>query len=209
MLDLQIEIEDDPTPLVLGIAADVRRRLGDPVFAALTAESGGRAGVRVGLGPEAATVELGDAISIRHGLDSPDALAMLDRTERWDGSEIAGAAEHPAPARWLSALFTPPEGDWREAAATLWGVLAGTPGAPAGLLVTEAGTGAEERFGDPSGAYEIRAEAGALLTLLEGRSALMAEASAGSIEIRGSFAQISVISGALWPVRSGEAPNRA
>jgi hypothetical protein len=197
----QIAIEDDPTPLVLAIAADLTRRRRDPGFDALTAATRGRAGVRVGPGPEAATVDLAGQGSIRHGLVGAQVVATLGPDHRWDRGDIAGADDHPELARWVSELASPPPGDWRKAARRLWVELESAPRAPRALSVIELDSGDEERCGDGGRAYEIRGRAEPLLDLLEGRSALMEEASAGSIQIRGTFPEISVIVGACWRVR--------
>jgi len=203
MLGPQLVIEDDPTPLAMAVAADVRRRLAEPDFADRSAGVEGSAGFRVGAGPEAVTVEAGGPISVRHGIGSADVVVTLDSRHRWDGEQVDGATEHPQLARWASELVSPAAVDWRDAAERLWAELESAPGAPRALLVTEIESGDRVRFGDDPRAYEIRGEREALLDLLEGRSALMEEASAGSIQILGSFAEISVITGAMWRVRVG------
>ena len=194
-------IEDDPTPLAMEIAADLTRRLRDPAFEALTATVRGSAGVRVGPGPEAATVDVGEPAMVRHGIVGAQVVATLGPDHRWDGGEISGADGHPELAEWVAALASPPPGDWRRAAERLWRELESASGAPGALLVADLASGEEQRFGDGSRAYEIRGEPGPLLDLLEGRSELMEEASAGSIRIRGTFPEISVIAGACWRVR--------
>ena len=194
-------IEDDPTPLVLAIAADLTRRRRDPAFDDLTAGTRGRAGIRIGSGPEAATIDLDGGPAVRHGLVAPQVVATLSPCHRWDEAEIRGADDHPELARWVSELASPPPGDWREAARRLWDELESAPGAPPALTVVELDSGETERCGDGGRAYEIRGRTEALLALLEGRSALMEEASAGSIQIRGTFPEISVITGACWRVR--------
>jgi len=197
----QIVIEDDPTPLVLAIAADLTRRRCDPAFDEFTAATRGQAGVRVGPGPEAATIDLDGTPTLRHGLAGAQVVATLDPCHRWDEDEIRGAHDHPELARWVSELAAPPPGDWREAAQRLWAELESASGAPPALAVVELDSGEKEQFGDDGRAYEIRGRTEALLNLLEGRSALMEEASAGSIQVRGTFPEISVITGACWRVR--------
>ena len=49
----RIEVEDDPTPLVLALRTELIERLADPEFAALTGELAGTAAVRVAQSPEA------------------------------------------------------------------------------------------------------------------------------------------------------------
>jgi len=197
----QIATEDDPTPLVLALAADLTRRRRDPAFDDLTAATRGKAGVRVGPGPEAATIDLDGGPAVRRGLVGAQVVATLSPCHRWDEDEIWGAHDHPELARWVSELTSPPPRDWREAARRLWAELESTPGAPPALAVVELDSGEREHCGDGGRAYEIRGRKEALLDLLEGRSALMEEASAGSIQIRGTFPEISVITGACWRAR--------
>lgn len=203
MLVQQLVIEDDPTPLAMAIAADLRRRLRDPVFAGLTADTQGSLGIRVGAGPEAVTVGIGDALTVRHGLESADVVITLDARHRWDGGSMEGSDDHADLARWAEALMSPPPADWRDAAARLWTELEPASGAPAALLVTELDEGEQLRLGEGARPYEIAAGADALVDLLEGRTALMEEASTGAVRIRGTFPEISVITGAMWRVRVG------
>jgi hypothetical protein len=197
----QIVIEDDPTPLVLAIAADLTRRRRDPAFDDLTAATRGTAAVRVGSGPEAVTIDLDGGPAMHHGLVDPQVVATLSPCHRWDEGEIRGGHDHPELASWVSALASPPPGDWREAARRLWAELESSPGAPPALAVVDLDSGETEHFGDGDRAYEIRGRSEALVDLLEGRSALMEEASSGSIQVKGTFPEISVITGACWRVR--------
>jgi hypothetical protein len=197
-----IVVEDDPTPLVRAMAAELERRLGDPAFAERTGGLTGVAAVRAAGTPEAASFELADgAISLRHGAAGAAATVTLGAAGRWDGEPIAAEDEHPELAAWLRALTAPPETPWREAAARFWAELEGRPGAPGSLLVAELDSGESERFGEGEPAYEIRAPEPTLVALLEGRAALITEAFERRAYIRGSFPAISVLSGASARVR--------
>lgn len=197
----EIEIEDDPTPLVLALRAELAQRLADADFAAVTGALRGTAAVRTSSSPEAATIELGDAIAVRHGADGAQVTATLDARGRWDGAAIDGGERHAELAGWLRDLTAPVERSWRDAAASFWSELESSPGAPGALLIVNLDTGEEERFGDDRRAYEIRARTEPLVALLEGRAALIEEAFERRIYIRGSFPEISVLSGAGSRVR--------
>jgi hypothetical protein len=199
-----IAIEDDPTPLVRALAAELERRLSDDEFASLTKGLTGAPALRAASTPEAATFELGeDAIAIRPGTAGAHATATLDATGRWDGGPIAGESEHPELAAWLRSLASPPETPWREAGARFWEELGHSPGAPGSLVVVELDGDETERFGDGEPTYEIRAPEGTLVALLEGRAALIDEAFARRAFIHGSFREISVLEGASARVRMG------
>lgn len=199
----RIEVEDDPTPLVLALRTELIERLTDPEFAALTGELAGTAAVRVAESPEAVRFSFGDLLTVRHGAGGAEATATIGGRGRWDGLAIAGEAEHPELARWLRALTAPPERPWRVAAARFWERLEGWPGAPSALLVVNLESDERERFGNGSRAYEIHARPEPLVAVLEGRAPLIAAAFEREIYIRGSFAEISVLSGAALRVRLG------
>ena len=201
----RIEVEDDPTPLVLALRTELIERLTDPEFAALTGELAGTAAVRVAESPEAVRFSFGDPLTVRHGAGGAEATATIGGRGRWDGLAIAGEAEHPELARWLRALTAPPERPWRVAAARFWeatrGVARGAVGAP-GRRISKAISASGSANG--SRAYEIHARAGAARGGARG---------AGAVDRRGvrtrrsssaaPSPEISVLSGAALRVRLG------
>src|SRR3954462_8529221 len=97
----QIETEDDPTPLVMALAADLERRLTDAEFAASTASLRGAAALPVGDGPEAATFEIAERIALRHGATGAQVTAAGEARGRGDGRPVDGEQEQPKLAAWL------------------------------------------------------------------------------------------------------------
>ncbi len=193
---IAISVEDDPTPLVLGLAADLRGLLGEPDFAQRSAELEGTAAIRAATG-ETATVRVGDdAVSIAHGYDEhADVRAIED-------AEIEGAPDHPDLAQWVRELLDPSGADWRGTAQRFWSVLERMPGSPAALLVVNLADGEEQRFGSPDGrAYEVHGEAEDLVAVLSGRLPLLDAAFEGRACLRGTFAEISVLTGAGHAIR--------
>ncbi len=201
--EILLSTEDDPTPLVRAVRTDLTRRLGDPEFAELTRAARGTAAIRDASTPEAVTATVGDGtVALVHGVD-PEAqvVAVIGGGHE---PELPGsaAAEHPALAAWLAALLAP-SSDWAAAAERFWAALEPRPGAPQALLVVELEGGERRRFGADGRAYEIHGRAEDLTALLEGRTALITEAFERRILIRGSFPEISVLSGAAFDVRMG------
>ena len=76
-------------------------------------------------------------------------------------------------------------------------------GAPEGLLVVNLDTGDERRFGAEGGAYEIHGPTAGLVAVLTGRARLIDAAYEGIVFIRGSFPELSVLTGAGFAVRYG------
>ncbi len=199
-----IELEEDSTPFVRAIAADLSACLTDARFAEETARLEGSVLVRSAATPEAATVRLGDGVaSIRHGGDEvAGAAAVVDP----GGGEpqISAAGAEPGLAAWLEALLQPPLPSWQEAAERFWAAVSRMDGAPEALLVVDLDSGEQRRLGSERGsAYEIQGNPGALVRVLTGRTSLILAAFEGSVFIRGSFPQLSVLSGAGFAVRYG------
>jgi hypothetical protein len=93
---------------------------------------------------------------------------------------------------------------WREASERYWTVLSKMPGAPRGLRVVDLDSGAECTLGDGD-AYEIHGSAAELREVLTGRVALIHAAFEGKVFIRGTFAELSVLTGACFAIADGAA----
>jgi hypothetical protein len=202
---VELRVEEDPPPVVRALEGDLAERLADPAFAEATRHLRGAVSLRDATTPQSATIRLtGSGIALAHG-SSGDAeihatVALGDSGE----PRIEGAAEHPELAEWLRALLSRPPIDWPQAAAEFWSALAGMGGAPAALRVVELETHEERRFGSRDGrAYEVHGPADDLVDVLSGRVPLVHAAFAGTVFVRGSFAELSVLAGAGFRVRYG------
>jgi hypothetical protein len=94
--------------------------------------------------------------------------------------------------------------DWPEAADRYWSVLSEMPGAPSGLRIVDLGSGEERAHGDGR-AYEIHGSSEALLEVLSGRAPLIDAAFEGKVFIRGTFAELSVLTGACFAIADAAA----
>jgi hypothetical protein len=185
---------------VAALATDLEACFEDPEFAATTERLRGTVGLSAAGTPQSATVRLADGeVSLAHGLAADaDVTATLARRA---AEALTGREEHPELAAWVERLCDPPRPDWDDAAARFWSVLSGMRGAPDGLRVVERGGGEERTFGADDGRYEIEGRAEDLVEVLTGRASLFEAAYEGTVFIRGSFPQVSVLAGAGFALR--------
>jgi hypothetical protein len=206
--EIQLSIEDDPTPMVLSIRTDLARCLADPGYAELTATIRGTATIReAATSPEAVTATIADrSVILAHGaVDGVQVIATLDGPGGRATLSADAKANHPELAAWVTQLLAPST-DWAGAAERFWAALEPLPGAPAALLVVDLDSGEHLRFGPEGRAYEMRGRAADLTAVLEGRRELIAEAFERRLFIRGSFPEISVLAAAALEVRTGGGP---
>jgi hypothetical protein len=200
-------VEDEPTPIVAALANDLHACLGSGDFAEATRRLRGVVGVSARGTPQSVTVRLdGDRVALAHGLDpDADVLALLPGAGA--GSEVEGVdAELVA---WTERLLAPPLPAWDEAAARFWATLEPMRGAPPGLLVVNLDTDEALRFGAEADAYELRGPTEGLVAVLTGRSPPLDGAYGGEVFIRGTFPQLSVLTGAGFEIRYGRGADDA
>jgi hypothetical protein len=204
---ISVSVEDDPPPIVRAVAKDLAAHLEDPSFAEATAGLAGAIAVKDASTPQALTLRLGDGrVSLAHGAAADADLSATVAFE--DGSEAEPEfepdAEHPELARWLAGVLEAPAMSWPEAADRFWSVLERMSGAPEALLVTDLESGEQHRYGAEDGrAYEIKGAPRALIDVLSGRVPLIDAAFGGAVLVRGSFPELSLLTGAGFTVRYG------
>ena len=202
---IAVRIEDDPPPVVRALANDLRARLSDAAFAEATATTHGTVVVVDTETPQSATIRIDEhGVLISHGAaDAADLRATVD-LRAGGPPALEGEGEHPALAEWSRDLLSAPLPAWPETAPRFWAVLAAMPGAPEALLVVDSEGGEQRRYGAPDGrAYELHGSAEGLAEVLGGRTPLVDAAFAGKVFVRGTFPQLSVLSGAGFRIRYG------
>jgi hypothetical protein len=204
-----ISVEPDPPPAVRALANDLAARLSEPAFATLTEGLRGVVSVEDADTPQAVTVNLAaDRLELTHGrADDADlrARCAFAGAER-DPPELDGGDEHPALAEWALALLQSPAPDWEREAERFWSILSRLTGAPEALLVVERESDAAKRLGATGGrAYEIHGSAAQLAAVLGGRVPLIEAAFDGVVHVRGTFPELSVLTGAGYEARYGGA----
>lgn len=197
-----LAIEPDATPVVRLIARALREsvRIGHEAGALSRAE--GTVALRSHDTPQAATIAFrGKEIAVSSGVfAAPDATVVVDLRARFSpAEEPAGNTELADVA--LRAL-TPPLPPWPEAAQRFWSLTRDLPGMPDVLVVVEEGEGgrAEERFGDGSSEYLLAGSPDVLAGVLTGTDDFLLALSSG-LRVKGTWAQLSVLTGASWKVR--------
>ena len=206
-----IEVEKDAPPVVAAIARDLADCLDDPRFAERTAAVRGTVAIRSADTPEAATIRIADdVISIFHGI-APGADVVATARLAGGGEReprIEGSEQKPELAEWVARVVDPPPPSWADAAQRFWAVLSKLPGAPGLLRVVEVDSGDERRFGDGGGsACEIQGPEDGLVPVFTGRVSAMEAAYDGTVQVRCSFPDLSVLSGAGFRVRYGGIPD--
>jgi hypothetical protein len=207
---IAVSVEEDAPPLVRTLAADLAARLEDTSFVAETERLSGVVSVRQSDGAQSATLRLAArAVSLSHGVaEDADLTATIDPDGAAPGVESDG--EHPELARWLAALVGPPAVEWPEAAERYWSVLSALRGAPTALRVVDLDSSEERTYGSEGGpTYEIHGSREGLVGVFSGRTPLIDAAFEGRVLIRGTFPQLSVLTGACYAVRFGDGAEHA
>jgi hypothetical protein len=206
---ITLSVEDDAPPLVRATREELAARLEDPAFAEATGGLHGVVGIRTP-GGETATLRIADeAISVAHGVAGDADLVAEIELDRIEGgmAALSGEAEHPRLAQWLRALLDRSAVAWPDAGDRFWAVLTEMPGAPAALRVVDTEGREERRWGAADGrAYEIHGAPDDLSAVLVGRAALIDAAFEGRVHARGSFPELSVLTGAGLTLRYGGTP---
>jgi len=198
----RIEIEDDASPLVRMIGRALRDAISQAHAAEALARTGGTVAVRSHDTPQAATITFGDdAIVVTSGVFvEPDASLVVDLHARFALTEEPTGDAGLAAA--TQAALTPPVPHWREAAERFWAETRTIPGIPDVLLVeTEGPDGPESgRFGEGASVYLMAGPADLLAGVFTGADDFLASLAAG-VQVRGTLAQLSVMTAASWKVR--------
>ncbi|HJQ07328.1 MAG TPA: hypothetical protein VJ872_17900 [Nocardioides sp.] len=196
-----VTIEDDATPVVRLIGQRLREsvRLGHATE--VLGRGHGTVAVRSHDTPQAATIDLGDGIAVSGGVPGDtDATVVVDLHARFKPAEEP-AGDVPLALAVLDAL-RPPLPHWRVAAERFWEATRAIPGIPDVLLVETAGPDGPERgrFGTGSTEYLVAGPADLIAGVFTGADDLLAALAAG-VQVRGTLAQLSVMTAASWKVR--------
>ena len=207
---IEVSVEADPPPVVRGLAGDLVACLDDDSFAELTRRAGGVVGVRSATTPEAVTARIADGrVALAHGQGGePDVTATAELGSVGADPAIEGGDRHPELAEWTARLLRPPTPPLELAAERFWSQLSRLRRSTRALVLVDLESGERRRYGPDEGpACELHGTPGGLLAVLTGRSSAIEAAFDGTVFIRGSFPDLSVLSGAGFRVRYGGAPN--
>lgn len=197
-------IEDDATPFVRVVARAMRLAL-----AAADVESvaeAGRAGSTVAVSSrddaQALTCTFAPGtVELCHGVTADvDATLVVDigADLTRDGEKSIGDSQL---LNLVDALLHPPIPDWREAAQAFWRRTQGDPGMPHELVLHCTDEDEYLVLGAGSPTYTMSARGSDLARVLSGTAPLLESVFSGTLAIRGSLPQLSVMAGASNKVR--------
>lgn len=192
----RVQVEPDPTPMVLWLAGTLRRTAREDTG---LEDLGALAGSTVGLteidGRQTASVAFGDGVARVTRGASGGTPAVVDIAA--DGELSAVGEALPA---GLQRVLRPSLPSWRDAAQRFWQLTGADPGMPSRLTV-EADDGGRAVFGTGAPEYTFAGSGPALTRVLTGRTLLLDALKDGAVAVRGTFPQLSVMVGASWKAR--------
>ena len=206
---MAITTEADPTPMVLGIAAALRRSKSHKP--SLIAGMKGVAAVCSEHDPQAVTIRFsrGD-VHVEHGRadDVGVAITMDLAKDGLPGApkpNVEGALTHLRFALSLAKVIDPPLPDWRSAADSYWAACSTRPHMPSGIIVVETDSGDRHVVGDPTTAgYEVHGPADRLARVFVGTAVALEELLKGRIQGRGPLGLAVAITDAGLALGLGE-----
>jgi hypothetical protein len=198
---VRIDVEDDPTPMVLILAATLRRAARTPKLAETLRAARGSVALRSTSDPQAATIRFSDSgAHVERGAATDadvtiatDINAMSD--EHPPKPKVSGAARHPKLALAVAKLLEPPHDSWQVEAARFWEFCAAHPGIPRGMRVVCTDDGREVTLGEAPPEYELHGSAHALLNVFCGNSVLAQDMLDGKVQTVGALKHTAELTG--------------
>jgi hypothetical protein len=196
-----VETEDDPTPIVLILAATLRRAEETPKLAAMMRGARGNVALRSTVDPQAATIRFaGGRVRVERGVApdtdvtiSTDVNRMAD--EDAPKPKVSGAATHARLALMAGKVLEPPTGPWRDEARRWWARIAGHPRTPRGVHVVCTDEQSQITLGVEPVSFEIHGTAHRLTALFSGGTVLGQEVLGGHLFAVGSLEQLAELTG--------------
>lgn len=201
MTEPRIETEPDPVPIVLILAATMRRAARTPKLAAAIGSIKGNVAFRSTTDPQAATMRFGDGgVTVVRGV-SPDADVVIaaDLNTLADANppkpKVTGAARHLKLALTIGKLLEPPHGTWQEEAQRFFEFAIASPRVPRSIRVVCTDDGSELTLGDSPAEYELHGSEHALLNVFCGNTVLGQDLLDGKLFAVGKLAHLGELTG--------------
>ncbi|MFF5009808.1 hypothetical protein ACFY3G_44160 [Streptomyces phaeochromogenes] len=198
---VSVVLEDDPTPLVLTVGRTLRAGTRDPESRRLLASLRETVVVRSKDDPQSVTIRFAeDRVRVGHGVASDAQLVLtVDLADRFAVESIAGTEPDAPLVAQVLRVLRPPLPHWRDAATGFWELTSRDPGMPRELVVV-----CEEEelvLGGGLPRYVLCGGAEKLARVLSGTDVFLDEVYTGSLAVRGTMTQLSVMAGASLKVR--------
>ncbi len=197
----RIDVEPDPVPIVLILAATLRRAARTPKLAAAIGQVKGNVALRSTVDPQAATMRFGNGgVTVVRGVsDDADVVIAADintmADEKPPKPKVTGAARHLRLALTVGKLLDPPHGTWQEEAERFFSFATTRPGVPTSMRVVCTDDGSELTLGDTSVEYELHGSEHALLNVFCGNTVLGQDLLDGKIFAVGKLAHLAELTG--------------
>ncbi|HEY0518554.1 MAG TPA: hypothetical protein VGC84_03590, partial [Ilumatobacteraceae bacterium] len=173
-----IDVEPDPVPIVLILAATLRRAAREPKLASAIKQTKGNVALKSTTDPQAATMRFGGGgVTIVRGVsDDADVIISADLNTMSDEHppkpKVVGLARHPKLAFTVSKLLEPPHGTWQVEATRFFEFATQRPGVPRSMLIICTDDGSQLMLGEPPAQYELHGSEHALLNVFLGNTVL-------------------------------------
>ena len=197
----RIDVEPDPVPIVLILAATLRRAARTPKLASAIGNVKGNVALKSTTDPQAATMRFGNGgVTVVRGVsDDTDVLIAADLNTMADENaptpKVVGAARHPKLALTVGKLLEPPHGTWQEEAKRFFDFAIERPGVPRSMRVVCTDDGSELVLGDPPAAYELHGSEHALMNVFLGNTVLGQDLLDGKLCAVGKLAHLAELTG--------------
>jgi hypothetical protein len=196
-----VETEDDPTPIVLILAATLRRSEETPKLAAMMRGARGNVALRSTVDPQAATIRFADGhVRVERGVApdtdvtiSTDVNRMAD--EDAPKPKVSGAATHARLALMAGKVLEPPTGPWRDEARRFWSRIEHHPRTPRGIHVVCIDENSQITLGVEPVEFEIHGTAHRLVALFTGGTVFGQEVLEGHLYAVGSLEHFAELTG--------------
>jgi hypothetical protein len=190
---INIVLEDDATPLVRIIAAQLRRATADPALARKAEALHGVFALRSQKDPQAVTMRFDNGrVALSRGV-APDAqvvvTADLDNMSGPNAPKpkVSGGLRHLRLALGVSKLLDPPSEPWQTHARAFWTFAQDTPNMPRHIRVV--------CLDDGKRPYEIHGSRTALVSVFSGSSVFGQDLLDGKLFACGTLRDTSVVTG--------------
>jgi len=202
-----IDVDDDAPPVVLGVAATLRRAERDPKLSPQLKRMKGVLALRSSVDKQAVTARFDRGrVHLSPGVAADAGVVItLDFDDPKAKPKVSGAARHPLLALGAARVLEPPPGSWQEEAAAFWGFARNTPRMPRAVRVTCTDDREELVLGEGRPDYELEGSREALVSMFSGASIFGEDLLNGKLFAVGSLEHASVFTGRsiAWAMGEG------
>jgi hypothetical protein len=196
-----VDVEDDPTPIVLIVATTLRRAEHTPKLASMMRKAHGNVALRCTVDPQAVTIRFQRGrVRVERGVAADAHVTIATDLNHMSDEDapkpkVSGAALHLRLALTAGKVLDPPVGSWSDEATRFWASISTHPGSPSGLRVVCLDDRSELSLGAIPAAYEIHGSAHRLTALFAGNTVFGEELLAGNLYGVGSLQHTAELTG--------------